>query len=373
MIKKIWRSYKYRIYPTKSQKSLFLDYASNYLFVYDWTFNAYLSDPSIIKTDPTNAISALQNDKTFLTTTPLSILRASFVEATMGIERQKLTKETQSKHLRKRNGLNFRFVYRKRLNLSSENHVELPFLGSMKISYHRNIPESASISQLHFSKTADDKYFMNVLFSMDAIIQMAKKKTIKVLGLDYSTSTLYVSSNNERFEFPKKAILLNKRLKSQLEKLRTHETSSKNYARTSLNISKTKFKLRNLKKDWINKITTSISESFDVVVIENINLNEMIRKSKGLAKNIYQENWSDFKNILKYKLDERGKRLIVVSRWFKSSKMCSNCGFVKEDLQITDRIYICPSCGLKIDRDYNAAINLKHEGIRLLKQELRNH
>ena len=125
-------------------------------------------------------------------------------------------------------------------------------------------------------------------------------------------------------------------------------------------------KIRNQRKDFQHKLSSSLAESYDAVCVEDLNL-------KGMAggfhfgKGVHDNGYGLFLSMLEYKLEERGKYLIKVDRYFASSKICSVCGKKKEELSLSDRIYCC-ECGNRMDRDVNAAVNIMNEGKRIFAE-----
>jgi len=108
-----------------------------------------------------------------------------------------------------------------------------------------------------------------------------------------------------------------------------------------------------------------IAKQYDVVCVEDINLRG-IAGGLHLGKATNDNGFGLFRTLLKYKLEDQGKQFIVIDKWYPSSKTCSCCGHVNPELKLSDRIYFCPRCNLRIDRDHNAAINIKYEGLRIL-------
>jgi putative transposase len=105
------------------------------------------------------------------------------------------------------------------------------------------------------------------------------------------------------------------------------------------------------------------------VILEDLNIKGMQRFNSGLSKSVSLDfSWNQFVTILKYKMEQKGKHLILVDRYFPSSKLCSDCGYKKEDLELSDREWVCPKCQVTHDRDVNASVNLRNEGIRNLKE-----
>ncbi|PRR80170.1 putative transposase DNA-binding domain protein [Clostridium liquoris] len=114
-----------------------------------------------------------------------------------------------------------------------------------------------------------------------------------------------------------------------------------------------------------SKKAYNLAKAYDAIIVEDINL-RAVGQCLKLGKSLSDNGFGTFRNFLKYKLEDMGKQFIKIDKWFPSSKMCSNCGTMKEKLQLSDRIYKCEKCGCIIDRDYNAALNIKEAGSALL-------
>lgn len=123
-------------------------------------------------------------------------------------------------------------------------------------------------------------------------------------------------------------------------------------------------KIANQRKDFLHKESRKTANSYDAVCIENLNMKAMSQALK-FGKSVADNGWGMFVTYLTYKLQEMGKQLVKIDKWFPSSKTCSHCGAVKQSLSLSERTYIC-ECGAILDRDRNAAINIKKEGMRIL-------
>ena len=135
---------------------------------------------------------------------------------------------------------------------------------------------------------------------------------------------------------------------------------TKNIEKSELKLLKINHKLTNIRKDYIHKVTTDIvKREPSFITIEDLNITGML-KNKHLAKSVQQQNFYRFRELLTYKAEQAGIKLIIADRFYPSSKLCSNCGSVKQTLKLTERTYICSNCGLEIDRDLNASLNLCH-------------
>lgn len=133
---------------------------------------------------------------------------------------------------------------------------------------------------------------------------------------------------------------------------------TKNIAKAELKLLKINTKLTNIRNDYIHKVTTDIvKREPSFIVIEDLNISGML-KNKHIAKSVQEQNFYRFREILTYKAENAGIKLIIADRFYPSSKTCSHCGSIKSDLKLKDRVFKCSSCDLVIDRDYNASLNL---------------
>jgi putative transposase len=139
---------------------------------------------------------------------------------------------------------------------------------------------------------------------------------------------------------------------------------SKNYYKQKRKIARFHAHIANQRKDFLHKQSRQITNAYDCVAIESLNMKAM-QQALNFGKSVSDNGWGMFTRYLGYKLDNQGKKLIKVDKWFPSSKTCSACGAKKNVLSLSDRTYIC-DCGNVLDRDVNAAINIKNEALRIL-------
>ena len=133
---------------------------------------------------------------------------------------------------------------------------------------------------------------------------------------------------------------------------------TKNIVKAEIKLLKLNHKLTNTRNDYIHKVTTDIvKREPSFIVLEDLNITGML-KNKHLAKSVQEQNLYRFREILTYKAERAGIKLVIADRFYPSSKLCSNCGAIKHNLKLTERTYICNECGLEIDRDLNASLNL---------------
>ena len=260
-----------------------------------------------------------------------------------------------------------RFIWNQSLELSiksfDEGHLKIPCLGWVKYNpREKQIPDDWKIKHITISKSNIGKYYCSICFEysidIDNILKN-KDKNINILGIDYSSSSLYVDSEGNKANYPKYYRSNLDRFRILQKKFSRQQKGSKNRDRTLNKIRILHEKISSQRRDFLHKLSTSITKKFDVICVEDINMQNM---SKGLrlGKSTYDNGFGMFRTMLSYKQDRIPyHELILANKWFPSSKRCSKCGNIKSDLKLKDRIYKCNECGLTIDRDLNAAINLK--------------
>jgi len=215
------------------------------------------------------------------------------------------------------------------------------------------------------SREPSGKYFASLLFCCEN--QTAEKRPAeKFLGIDFAMHGMCVFSTGKRAEYPMFYRNTEKKLAREQRKLSRCQKGSQNYKKQKKRVALCHEKIRNQRKDFQHKLSASLAESFDAVCVEDLNLKGMAG-GLHLGKGVHDNGYGLFLSMLEYKLEERGKYLIKVDRYFASSKICSVCRKKKEELSLSDRIYYC-ECGNRMDRDVNAAVNIMNEGKRIFAE-----
>jgi putative transposase len=230
--------------------------------------------------------------------------------------------------------------------------VKVPIIGWIK-TYER-LPQGVNPKSVTISRTAD-RWFVSFKIEVEPTITEQK---VDVVGVDLGVNHLAMLSTGEVFDGVKAYKKYEKKL-SRLQWLnRPKQRHSANYKKAQLKIARLHRKIANIRKDTLHKITTYISKNHAVIGIEDLNVSGMLANHK-LAKAISDMGFYEFRRQLEYKCELYGSKLVVVDRFFPSSKRCSNCLTVKESLSLKERTYCCSSCGFESDRDLNASINLE--------------
>ena len=248
--------------------------------------------------------------------------------------------------------------------------IKIPTLKFVRVKEYRYIPKNAIIKSGTITKIAD-RYFLSLVIEVDDIVK-TENKSIKGLGVDLGIKDTAICSNGMVFKNINKTIKikkLKKKLKREQRKMsRSIEYSKankiklrecKNFNKKKLKIQRIFYRLNCIRDDYNNKIVNEITRAkLKYIAIEDLKVSNMM-KNKHLSKAIQEQNFYTIRTKLINKCKERNIELRIVDTFYPSSKTCSCCGGIKKDLKLNDRIYKCCNCGLKIDRDYNASINLE--------------
>lgn len=248
--------------------------------------------------------------------------------------------------------------------------VKIPKLKTpLKFIKHRELPQNTIIKSATLSKDSRDNYYISFTIEYEVEIEYINlnKKDLRVLGLDYAQKDFYVDSEGKRANYPKFYRKMEEKLIYEQRKLSRKVMYSNRWWKQKRKVSSISEKITNQRKDWLHKLSYRIANEYDVVVLEDLDLRNLAQ-CLSLGKNLHDNGFGNFRTYLNYKLDDRGKLLVKTPKSFPSSKMCSECGNVKEELGLDERIYMCDSCGISICRDKNAAKNLVIEGIRIINE-----
>lgn len=245
-----------------------------------------------------------------------------------------------------------------------DNKIKLPKIGEIKAKIHKRAEEDWNIKSATISQEKDGSYYASILYEYNKEI-VKIEITDKVLGLDYKSEGLYTDSEGNTCGSPKYYRKSQKKLSRLQRKLSKKEKGSKNRDKSRLKVAKLQNHISNQRMDFLHKESTRIANLYEVVCVESLDMKAMSNKGFGNGKATLDNGYGAFQNMLEYKLQDRGKYFVKVDKWYASSQICSNCGN-KKQMKLSERRYVC-ECGNNIDRDINAAINIKNEGLRMLE------
>lgn len=248
--------------------------------------------------------------------------------------------------------------------------IKIPTLKFVRVKEYGYIPKNAIIKSGTITKIAD-RYFLSLVMEVEDIVK-TENKNIKGLGVDLGIKDTAICSDGKIFKNINKTIKikkLKKKLKREQRKMsRSVEYSKskkiklkdlKNFSKKKLKMQRLFYRLNCIRDDYNNKIVDEITRTkLKYITIEDLKVSNMM-KNRHLSKAIQEQNFFAIRTKLINKCKERNIELRLVDTFYPSSKTCSCCGNIKKDLKLSDRIYKCSNCGLEIDRDYNASINLE--------------
>jgi putative transposase len=242
--------------------------------------------------------------------------------------------------------------------------LRVPKIGEIKAVFHREI--IGTIRTVTISKTPSDKYFASILCETEDCENQDKGD--KTLGIDLGLKDFAIVNDGEqvtKYANPKHLKRHERNLRRKQQKLARKTKGSKTRQKFRKIVAKVHERVSNTRQDFLHKLSRKLVDESQVIVVENLNVKGMVRNRK-LSKAISDVSWGMFVNFLAYKLERQEGKLIEIDRFFPSSKKCSCCAHVVDELPLDIREWDCPSCGTHHDRDDNAALNIRTEGIRIL-------
>ncbi len=235
-----------------------------------------------------------------------------------------------------------------------ERAIQLPRIGKIRIKEKREKYHSGKILSVTVRRRVN-RWFVSVTVK-DEIPDPQPVRGVPV-GVDLGIKTLATLSDGTIFANPRALGRRIKKLRNLSKNFSRKKKGSKNREKARLQLAKMHLRVFNIRQDTLHKVTTYLAKSHSKVVIENL-LGSGMMKNRRLARVIADVGFYEFRRQLEYKCQWYGSELVIVSRTFPSSKMCSQCEHRKKELSLSEREYHCEKCGLEIDRDLNAALNL---------------
>ena len=372
------RAYKFRLYPDREQADLFQKTFGCCRFLY----NHMLADKTEMyeKTGKMKRLTPAGYKKGYPWLKEVDSLALANVQLHLEAAYKKYFSQEKAGHPK------FKSKHRSRKSYSTNvvngnirvegGKLRLPKAGYVKIRCHREIPENYVLKSVTVSMEPSGKYYAALLYEYPVSENQADGKnmadreragtagTPDVLGIDFAMQGMAVFSDGSRAGYPMYYRKAQERISREQRKLSHCRKGSRNYGKQKRILAKCYEKVRNQRKDYLHKLSRKIADVHDAAAVEDIDMKGMSRCLK-FGKSVMDDSYGAFRNMLSYKLKDQGKELVVVGRFFPSSRMCSRCGHVKEELRLDERIYRC-GCGNCMDRDVNAAVNIREEGRRIL-------
>ena len=373
---KIHKAYKFRLYPTKTQETLIHKTFGCTRFVYNYCLDLKRNNKHLTKFDLMKELPRLKKEYPFLREVDSCSLQNAITDlmAGFGLFEKGIGSYPKFKKKGEKESFRTSFVTSSYKGTVYENIkvdltkrvIELPKLKAVKIRGYRNLDKlpgrilNATISEV------GTKFYVSVCVEEE--IEIQERSGSKAVGIDIGVKNLVVTSNHEYYGNPKYLDKYEKKIQRLQQELSRKIKGSKNYIKCKKKIEEVYRKLKNARKKLVEKIVSNITKSHDVIIAENLQVKKMLERKnnhKHLRKEITNATFNEIIRILKYKCLWLNKIFIQVSPYYASSQICSRCGnkeSVMKDIRV--REYKCSKCGLEIERDYNASINILNEGLK---------
>lgn len=362
----MFKSYKYRVYPNDIQKEQLTRFFGVVRLIYNLGLEAKtmaysVGKKTIYKNDLIKQIPALKKENKWISECPSQSLQHALINLDTAYQNffKKRAKFPRFKNKYKKQTV----VFPQGFSINfDKGTIKLPKLKKLSVIYDRQfegIPKRVTLS-----KTPTNKYFVSIL--VDTGVEAPQKPIIKketTVGIDLGIKNFAITSDGKVYENKKLFKKQQKRLRIEQRSLGRKKKGSKNREKQKLKVAILHEKVRNQRTDYLHKLSTTLVKSYGTIILEDLSVKDML-KNKNLSKAISDAGWRQFRTFLEYKAEWHGKNIIIIGRFEPSSKICSKCGSIKRDLKLSDRQYKCEKCKFEIDRDLNAAINIKSFGLR---------
>jgi len=371
------RGIKVKLYPTKKQEIYIKDLLGSYRFVYNKCLEKKIEEYTL--NDKSLGLKELgvyfhqQLTKTeefsFLINHNTHVLKQSVIDLLDAYKRFFVNGAGFPKFKSKKDVQSCRFpITALAKKLFTDNRINLiKQLKKLKFKCSKDyavlLKENRDkIKSATISKEKNDEFWIS--FLIDLPLEVLPEPKFDSVGLDFGIKDFITTSRNEKITNLKTIRSNEKKLKSLNQNISRKVKGSKNRNKARIKLAKFHKKLSNKKNTYIHTLTKNIVQENQLVGIENLNISGMM-KNHSLAKSISELSIYETTRQLEYKTRFYGRDFVKIDRFFPSSKLCSNCGWKNEDLKLEDREWICKSCGVFHDRDFNASINIEQESIRL--------
>jgi putative transposase len=366
-MKTIFKSFKFRIYPNKEQEILLARHFGACRFVFNHYLNkrkeTYLEDKkSLNYYDNANDLTQLKKDENFnwLKEINSQSLQSSLRNLDSSYIRffKKQTKFPRFKS--KYDKQSFKIPQ----SVSIENNkLSIPkFKEGIKINLYREIEGKIIFATI--SKTTTKNYYVSLTCEVQ---YQPYVKTNSKVGIDTGIKDLAILSDGITYENIKSLKNNLKKLKYEQRQLSKKVKNSSSRNKQRKNIAVIHEKITNARKDYLHKVSTEIVKNHDIICVEDLAVKN-IMKNHNLAQAMSDVSLGTFYSMLEYKCEWNDKQFVKIDRFFPSSKMCSNCGWINQDLTLNIREWTCPSCGETHDRDFNASKNILKQGLKIITE-----
>jgi putative transposase len=359
------KSYKYKLKPTNEQIVLLNKHFGSIRFIYNYFLNERKHEYDTNK----NSINYYDNAKSLT-----ELKKQDNYSWLKEINSQSLQDSLKNLETAYKNFFRFKKGFPKFKSKHDKNSFTIPqyvkltknelsipkFKDPIKVIIDRKF--NGLIKQCTISKTPTNEYFVSILVETG---YNKSPKTNKSVGIDLGIKDFVITSDGHKYKNNRYTKTYAKNLKKHQQHLSRKIKGSNRYNKQKLKVATIHKKITNSRIDNLHKISTELIKKYDLIVLEDLNINGMVKNHK-LSKHILDVSWGKFVTMLRYKAEWNDKKIVNIDRFFPSSKTCNYCGYINQNLKLDIREWVCPSCNTKLDRDLNASINILKEGNKIL-------
>lgn len=354
-----YKSYKFRLLPTEEQSVLLSKHFGCIRFVYNHFLKEkqdhYLLNKKTLNFN--NCCKSLTELKTKQDYVWLKEVNSQSIQASLhnleNAYQAFFSKRSKFPKFKSKKNNYDSFHIPQSVKILKNNKVQIPkFKEGIIFIKHREI--KGNICSATVSRTPTGKYYISILTEQEPTKHLPK--TGKNIGIDLGIKDFVITSEGQKYTNPKFLYKFQRKLKTAQQHLSRKVKGSKQRELARKKVARIHEKITNSRNDMQHKVSMSLIKKYDMIALEDLNVKGMVQNHK-LAKAISDSSWSSFVTKLTYKAQWYGKTVIKIDRFFPSSKTCSDCGHIKESLDLSERVWTCV-CGSKHDRDVNASKNI---------------
>jgi putative transposase len=358
------KAYKYRIYPNNEQKVLLSKTFGCCRWFYNYALNLTketykATGKGLSRNEIINKLPELKKEYEWLSDAPSQALQQVALNLSSAFLNFFEKRAKFPKFKKKGNKQSVRFPQGIKLD---GDYLTLPKLKKVYCKVSR-LPVG-KLKSVTVSITTSGKYFASCLYD-DGVDLPAPSSEGKAIGIDLGLTDFAITSDGSKYGNPKHYRKYEVKLAKKQKQLAKKQKGSNNRKRARITVAKVHEKITRSREDFLHKLSRKLVDKNQVIVVENLAVRNMVKNHK-LAKSISDAGWGQFCTMLKYKAEWQGKTYIEVDRYFPSSKTCNCCLHQVDSLPLDLRSWQCPKCHTIHDRDINAAMNIRDEGLRLL-------
>lgn len=367
-----------RLYPSKEQIVLIDRTLGCSRFVYNHVLSIKKELWEDYKLFFNPNLKSFKEEWKFLTKVPSQALANSYIDCMTAfnnffksIKGESKLKQSFPKFHKKGQKDSFRIAATKTskgydIRIEDYEHIKIPKLGNVKFKNYNDLDWSkVHIYNITIKKTPTNKYFASLCVEIEEPKYINPK--FEACGFDLGIKDFAIFDSGEVIENPKYYKKTEYSIKKTQRVLSKCVKFSKNYKKVNLKLAKMHEKIKNQRKDFQHKISRQIVNENQIIVSEDLNVKGMLKNHK-LAKSLQDASFGSFCNMISYKANEQHRQYIKIGTFYPSSKLCHCCGFKYNGLKLEERFWTCPQCGIYLDRDENAALNILREGLKILSR-----